>query len=74
MKVFIRKYVDPGLIYAAGLAFLLNLIIESLGRQSLLHGLAFLIDDPKVVFYNTLLIFVTLSFSLVIRHCRLLLL
>jgi len=69
MKVFIRKYVDPGLIYAAGLAFLLNLIIESLGRQSLLQGLAFLIDDPKVFFYNTLLIFVTLSFSLVIRHC-----
>lgn len=68
MKELIRKHVDPGLIYAVGLAFLLNLIIESLGRQSLLQGLKFLVDDPRVFFYNALLIFVTLSFSLVIRH------
>ena len=68
MKELIRKYTDPGLAYAAGLAFLLNLIIESLGRQSLLQGFEFLLEDPKVFFYNVLLIFVTLSFSLMARR------
>lgn len=68
MKERIRKYIDPGLAYAAGLAFLLNFIIESLGRQSPLLGLKFLLDDPRVFFYNVLLIFVTLSFSLMLRR------
>ncbi len=68
MKEFFRKYIDPGLAYAAGLAFLLNLIIESLGRQSLLKGVGFLLDSPLVFLYNTLLIFVTLSFSLMARR------
>ncbi len=68
MKDFLRKYADPGLAYGAGLAFLLNLIIESLGRQSLIQGLSFLLEEPGVFFYNTLLIFVSLSFSLMTKR------
>lgn len=68
MKLFIKKYVDKGLAYAAGLAFLLNLIIESLGRQSLWNGLSYLVNSPKVFAYNAFLIFITLSLSLLVRR------
>lgn len=48
---------------AAVWAFVLNLIIETLGRfstTSILGGVQFLLEDPIVFFYNTLIIFATL--------------
>ncbi len=68
MKEFLRKYADPGLFYSAGLAFLLNLIIESLARQSPWKGIIFFLNEPKVFIYNSLLIMVTLVFSIVVKR------
>ncbi|GAB1475932.1 LTA synthase family protein [Bacillota bacterium] len=68
MRDFIKKYADPGLVHSAALALMLNLIIESLGRQSLWKGFEFFLDSPKVFLYNAFFIFVTLSFSLMVRH------
>lgn len=62
------KIDDPWLFYSAGLALLLNLIIESLGRQSLWKGIEFFYGNPRVFLYNTFFIFVTLSFSLMLRR------
>ncbi len=68
MGAFIKKNLDPWLAHSAALAFILNLIIESLGRQSLWKGFEFLLESPKVFAYNSFFIFVTLSFSLMVRH------
>lgn len=62
------KIDDPWLFYSAGLALLLNLIIEGLGRQSLWKGIEFFYGNPRVFLYNTFFIFVTLSFSLMLRR------
>ena len=43
------------------MAFILNFIIETLARQSIFNGFAFLTHHPLVFFYNVLIIFVTLS-------------
>ena len=68
MKEQVRKYIDPGLAHAAGLAFILNFIIESLGRHSPLQSLIFLFNSPKVFLYNVLAVFITLSFSLMLKR------
>lgn len=68
MKEQVRKYIDPGLAHVAGLAFILNFIIESLGRHSPLQSFIFLFNSPKVFLYNVLLIFITLSFSLMLKR------
>ncbi|MDD2215007.1 MAG: LTA synthase family protein [Eubacteriales bacterium] len=68
MKVFYRKYLIYGGVQSALLAFLLNLLIEIISRRSLLGGLGFLAGNPKVFFYNTFIIFVSLSVSLLVKR------
>lgn len=48
----------------AGLAFILNLLLEILGRHSLIQALTFLIGHPILFLYNTLIILLTLSLCL----------
>jgi hypothetical protein len=64
----VRKYADSGILYSVALAFFLNLTIESLGRQSLIGGVNFIFSDPKVFFYNAMLIFITFGFSLMMKR------
>jgi phosphoglycerol transferase MdoB-like AlkP superfamily enzyme len=68
MKEFFKKNFNNAIMQSAALALALNLIIECLGRGSLIGGFAFLILDAKVFLYNTLIIFVTLSISLILKH------
>lgn len=68
MKMIYRKYLIYGGVQSALLAFILNLLIEIISRRSLLGGLVFLTGNPKVFFYNTFLIFVTLSVSLLVKR------
>ncbi len=67
MKSLAKKYWDSGLAYSAILAIIINLIIESLGRQSLWKGIGFLLVNPRVFLYNSFLIFLTLCISLLLR-------
>ena len=51
-------------------AFLLNLFLETLARKgvSWAGGFLFLVNSPIVFFYNTLIIFATLSFAALFRR------
>lgn len=68
MKDFYIKYLNNGLVQIFFLAFLLNVIIESLGRQSVLRCFDFIAEEPKVFFYNAFIIFATLAVSLLARR------
>jgi phosphoglycerol transferase MdoB-like AlkP superfamily enzyme len=49
------------------LAFILELVLEMLGRRSFLGGFSFLAGSPFVFFYNVSIIFFTLLFALFLR-------
>ncbi|MGI6751762.1 MAG: LTA synthase family protein [Anaerovoracaceae bacterium] len=68
IKRFYERYLHNGLIPCVIMAFVLNMIIESVGRGSLVEGLSFLINHPKVFFYNALIIFCSLSITLLFRR------
>lgn len=62
-KELTSKALHTSFAEAAIWAFVLNLIIETLGRfstTSILGGVQFIFEDPIVFFYNTLIIFATL--------------
>ncbi|MBQ9234657.1 MAG: sulfatase-like hydrolase/transferase [Lachnospiraceae bacterium] len=48
-------------------ALLIELVLEMLGRRSILGGLAFIFNSPIVYLYNVSIIFFTLLFALFIR-------
>lgn len=50
------------------IAFMINIIIESFGRRSISGGLLYLKEQPLVFTYNTLLIWLTMSIALFLRH------
>ena len=62
-KELTSKALHTSFAEAAIWAFVLNLIIETLGRfstTSILGGVQFIFEDPIVFFYNTMIIFATL--------------
>ncbi len=67
-KAFLKRYLQNSLCLCAALALILNFTIESLARQSVGGGLSYLIESPLVFFYNTLIIFTTLSVALFIKR------
>jgi len=67
-KKFYKKYMRNIICLCVLLAFVLNLTIESLARQSLLSGFAFFLDRPLVFLFNVLIIFTTLSLALLVRR------
>lgn len=67
MKV-IHFAIRNGVAVAAGLSFVLALIIEAMGRHSLFAAFGFLWEEPRLFFYNAFLIFATLSLSLLVRR------
>ena len=67
MKV-IQFAIRNGVAVAAGLSFVLALIIEAMGRHSLFATFSFLWEEPRLFFYNAFLIFATLSLSLLVRR------
>lgn len=70
MKDFYEKYLHNSLVFAAVWALLLNLIIETLARQtvSIFGGFTFLFQHPVVFLYNTLIIFASLLLATVFRR------
>ncbi|QHI72202.1 LTA synthase family protein [Aminipila terrae] len=67
-KQFYMKYLHNAVVICLVLSFALNLIIESLARQSLINGFNFFIESPLVFMYNVFIIFTTLSLALVIKR------
>lgn len=68
MKTFYKRYLAFGFVQIAGLALLINLVIESFGRVSVLGGFRFLFEEPKAFIYNALLIYITLFLSLLFKR------
>ncbi len=56
------------LIFCIVAAPLVNLFIESLGRRSILAGLSHMVLSPVIFVYNSLIIFMTLSFAMLFRR------
>lgn len=70
-RKFVLKAVHISFAGAAVWALLLNLVIETLGRMpttSVWGGFQFLIDEPIVFLYNTLIIFATLVIASVFKR------
>ena len=68
LKVFYQQYIHTPVGLSLILSLILNLIIESLGRQSLGNGLLFLVESPLVFLFNTLVIFAFLSVGMLFRR------
>lgn len=68
IKGFYRKYLHNYIGICAATAILLNLFIETLARQSLFGGFLWLLESPVVFLFNALLIFASLSFTMLFRH------
>ena len=68
LKDFYQHYIHTPIGLSLILSFILNLVIESLGRQSLGNGLQFLLESPLVFLYNTLVIFAFLSVGMLFRR------
>lgn len=70
-RKFVLKAVHTSFAGVAVWALLLNLVIETLGRMpttSVWGGFQFLIDEPIVFLYNTLIIFATLVIASVFKR------
>lgn len=67
MKLFAWLDRRPAL-QCASLALILNLIVESLSRHSLLAGLGFLVTEPVVFLYNSAIIMLTLSLAPAVKR------
>ncbi len=68
IKGFYNKYCNNGLFWATFLALVINLIMESSARHSLIKGLSFLVNHPLVFIYNSMIIFVTLIIAMLFKR------
>ena len=63
MQPFIKVLKIP-IVGHLVLACVMNILLESLSRHSLIKAIVFFAESPKVFFYNAFIIFVTLSLVL----------
>jgi len=68
IEKFHAKYIRDTLWVPAILAVILNFAIESMARQSIGGGAAYLVGSPLVFLYNALIIFATMSLGLLFRR------
>ena len=66
---FFRSALDKHpIIFLAMLSIIENFVIESMSRHSLMDGIEHVIDSPVVFFYNSFIIMLVLSFSLLFKR------
>ncbi len=70
IKSFYDKYLHNSFVFCIVWALFLNLVIETLARQtvSIFGGLQFLVHSPVVFLYNCLIIFATLVIASLFRR------
>ena len=68
IKNFYRKYLHNWVGFCVAVAFSLNIFIETLARQNFLAGFIFFFESPMIFLYNCLLIFATLSVTLLFKR------
>lgn len=67
LKHFLKYSIQTWIVKCFLIAFGLELLMEILGRRSLILGVKFMISSPIVFLYNTSIIFFTLLFALFLR-------
>ena len=67
-RSFFEKYLKNWVMLCVLIAFLIELFIETLARQSAVGGIIFLAQHPLVFLYNALLIFAVLSVSMLFKR------
>lgn len=68
LKNFYNKYLKNYVVLLIVTAIVLNLVIETLARHSLIQGVLFMVQSPLVFICNTLLILSLISLSLLFRR------
>ncbi len=68
LKNFCRKYIKNYVVLLFIAAVVLNLIIETLARHSLIQGVLFMVQSPLVFLCNVLLIFAVISLALLFKR------
>ena len=69
LKKFCNKYLKNYVVLLFVTAIVLDLIIETLARHSLIQGVLFMVQSPLVSLCNVLLIFAVISLALLFRRC-----
>lgn len=64
---FVSKIKKGEIFCAVVIAFAITLILEMLGRRSILDGISFLFESPLFFLYNMLIVLVTLSLAFFMR-------
>ena len=68
LKKFCNKYLKNYVVLLFVTAIVLDLIIETLARHSLIQGVLFLVQSPLVSLCNVLLIFAVISLAMLFRR------
>src|SRR5665647_556094 len=68
MKYTYEKYLHNAIALCALLSLTLNIIIESLGRQSLALCIGYMVHSPLTFLYNTFIIFTTFSIVYLVKR------
>ena len=68
LKAFYNKYLKNYIVLLFVTAVVLNLIIETLARHSLISSVAFMIQSPLVFLCNVLMIWAVISLALLFRR------
>lgn len=67
MKLAFKYSIHTWIFRCFGVAFVMEIVLEMLGRRSAIAGLMFVINSPFVYLYNVSIIFFTLLFALFLR-------
>ncbi|MEL7657593.1 MAG: LTA synthase family protein, partial [Bacillota bacterium] len=68
MKSIYNKYLHNSVAMCALLSFVLNIVMESLGRRSLALCLNYMVHSPLTFLYNCFIIFTTLSIAYLVKR------
>lgn len=63
MKIFKKWSAELGILSGLAVSFGLNSAVELLGRRNVTAFLKYLVENPLVFFYNTLIVFLTISIA-----------
>lgn len=64
----IKKIYKKDIFKYVLLSFVINIILESMNRRSIIGSFRFLFGSPIVFFYNTIIVFLTLSLGLLMKR------
>ncbi len=67
MKNKIKKFLNTGVFQCIVIALVLDIILETLGRHSLIDAFKYMFSEPLVFLYNCSIIFLTLTLALLMR-------